>query len=65
MWWPAVCIPETSSGLLGKVDGEKGRYRLYEEGALWHCVFINRGNKRYPNLLKFTILCYFANSDIG
>jgi len=47
VWWPAVCIPETSSGLLGKVDGEKGRYRLYEEGALWHCVFINRGNKRH------------------
>ena len=42
-----MCIPESSSGLLGKVDGERGRYRRYEEGALWHCVFINRGNKRF------------------
>ena len=47
VWWPAVCIPETSTGLLGKVDGERGRYRRYEEGALWHCVFINRGNQRF------------------
>ena len=42
-----MCIPESSSGLVGKVDGERGRYRRYEEGALWHCVFINRGNKRF------------------
>jgi len=47
VWWPAVCIPETSTGLLGKVDGERGRYRRYDEGALWHCVFINRDNKRF------------------
>ena len=47
VWWPAVCIAETSTGLLGKVDGERGRYHLYEEGALWHVVFINRGNKRF------------------
>ena len=47
VWWPAVCIPETSTGLLGKVDGERGRYRPYEAGALWHVVFINRGNKRF------------------
>ena len=57
VWWPAVCLPETSTGLLGKVDGERGRYRRYQEGALWHCVFINRGNKRYwarPNHQNMT-----------
>ena len=46
IYWPAVCMPETATGLVGRADGPRGRWGSYQGNSLWHAVFIHRGNRR-------------------
>ena len=44
--WPAVCLAEASSGLVGRLACPQGRHLHSTVGQQWHLVFIGRGNTR-------------------